>query len=330
MTPIATHVTAFLRERLPIQLGASQHTCDAYAHALKLFFLFASSRHGVPPCDLALEQLDAAVVMAFLGYLETDRKNTPSTRNARLVAIKSFMRFLEYRVPSVLEQSKRIHAIPPKKGAIRLVNHLDMKEVEAILSSPDLDTRTGVRDRAMIHLCFAAGLRVTELVTLPMSALTLHPNPSVRVLGKGRRERTLPLWKDTAADLRAWIAQRGDLPGVDELFVNARNMPIGRAGFEYILRKHVRRAADVCVTLKRKRVSPHVLRHTCAMVILQATGDLRRVSLWLGHADMQTSQVYVRADPTEKLDLLEKVAPPRLQRGKFRAPDALIAALQRP
>jgi integrase/recombinase XerD len=330
MTPIAPHVTVFLCERLPIQCGASEHTSDAYAHALRLFFLFASSRLGVPPCELVLEQLDAAMVMAFLDHLQAVRKNTASTRNARLVAIKSFMRFLEYRVPSILEQSRRIHAIPAKKRDTRLVNHLDIKEVKAILDSPDLSTRTGIRDRAMIHLCFAAGLRVTELVTLPMCALMLHPRPSIRVVGKGRRERTLPLWKNTAADLRAWLGVRGDLPGIEELFVNARNTPMVRAGFEYILRKHVCRAADACASLKGKQVSPHVLRHTCAMTILQATGDLRRVSLWLGHADMQTSQVYVRADPAEKLDILERTAPLQLRRGKFRPPDTLIAALQRP
>jgi site-specific recombinase XerD len=268
--------------------------------------------------------------MAFLDHLQAVRKNTASTRNARLVAIKSFMRFLEYRVPSILEQSRRIHAIPAKKRDTRLVNHLDIKEVEAILDSPDIGTRTGIRDRAMIHLCFAAGLRVTELVTLPMCALTLHPRPAVRVVGKGRRERTLPLWKGTAADLRAWLAVRGDLPGIEELFVNARNTAIGRAGFEYILRKHVCKAANACTSLKGKQVSPHVLRHTCAITILQATGDLRKVSLWLGHADMQTSQVYVRADPAEKLDILERTAPLQVRRGKFRPPDALIAALQRP
>jgi len=329
MTPIAPHVTAFLRERLPVQHGASEHTCEAYAYALKLFFAFASCRLKLSPSQLVLEQLDATMVMDFLAHLESVRGNSPSTRNARLVAIKSFIRFLEYRVPSILEQSRRIHAIPAKRAHTRLISHLDLSEVKALLNSPNLGTHSGVRDRAMLHLGYAAGLRVTELVTLPLSALTLHPSPSIRVLGKGRRERTLPLWKQTTADLRAWLAVRGDLPGVEELFVNARNTPIGRAGFEYVLRKHARTAANVCPSLKEKRVSPHVLRHTCAMTILQATGDLRKVSLWLGHADMQTTQIYLRADPTEKLEVLEAAAPLTLRRGTFRAPDALIAALQR-
>ena len=160
-----------------------------------------------------------------------------------------------------------------------MIAHLELQEVHSILNAPDLKTRSGIRDRAMLHLCFAAGLRVSELVTLPLSSLVLHPSPSVRVLGKGRRERTLPLWKETAADLRGWLSVRGELPGIKELFVNARNTPIGRAGFEYVLRKHANNAASFCTSLANRRVSPHVLRHACAVMILQATGDLRKVSL---------------------------------------------------
>lgn len=169
--------------------------------------------------------------------------------------------------------------------------------MQALLDAPDLATRSGIRDRAMLHLCFAAGLRASELVTLPLTALTLHPQPTVRVVGKGRRERVLPLWKETAADLRAWLRVRGDVPGVAELFTNARGLPITRAGLAYVLRHHAGVAGSRCSSLARKHVSPHVLRHTCALTILQATGDLRKVSLWLGHADMQTTMAYLRADP---------------------------------
>ena len=161
-----------------------------------------------------------------------------------------------------------------------------------------------------------------------MVALDLQPSPSIRVQGKGRRERCLPLWKETAADLRAWLAVRGDALA-PELFLNARGQAMTRSGFEYILHKHVRTATERCPSLKHKRVAPHVLRHTCALMILQATGDLRRVSLWLGHADMQTTEVYLRADPTEKLEAIEAILPPALKRGQFRAPDKLIALLHR-
>ena len=326
MTPIAPHVTAFLTVRLPKERASSQHTCDTYAFALKLLLEYASSRFRVAPSSLSIEQLDAPLVLDFLSHLEKQRGNSPSTRNARLAAIRSFMRFLEYRVPALLEQVRSILAIPIKRTDQKLVGFLRMPEVEALLNAPSPESWAGLRDRAMIHLCFAAGLRVTELVTLPLAAVTLHAEPTVRVMGKGRRERCLPLWKQVAQDLRAWVKHRGVLPA-SELFVNARGGPMTRAGFEYILSKHVQAATSKCPSLGGKSVTPHVLRHTCAMTILQATGDVRKVSLWLGHADMKTTQVYLRADPTEKLEAIDSVIPPSLRRGRFRAPDKLIALL---
>jgi integrase/recombinase XerD len=225
-----------------------------------------------------------------------------------------------------LEQSRRILAIPQKRTDIPLVSHLSMDEMHALLDAPDLRLRLGIRDRAMLHLAFAAGLRVSELVGLPLGALSLQPTASVRVMGKGRRERVLPLWKQTTTDLRAWLAIRGEALA-PELFLNAQGGPMTRYGFEYVLRKHVHTASQTCPSLQHKQVSPHVLRHTCAMMILQATGDLRKVSLWLGHADMQTTEMYLRADPTDKLEAIGRVIPPQLKRGQFRAPDKLIASL---
>jgi len=326
MTAIAPHITTFLRERLPVQRGASVHTCDSYAYAFQLLFEFASQQYQVPPSGLQLEQIDAPLVLAFLDHLEAKRGNSPNTRNVRLAAIKSFMRFCEYRVPSLLEQSRRILAIPHKRTDIPLVSHLSMDEMHTLLDAPDLRSRLGIRDRAMLHLAFAAGLRVSELVGFPLGALSFQPSPSIRVMGKGRRERVLPLWKQTTTDLRAWLAVRGEALA-PELFLNARGGPMTRYGFEYVLRKHVHTASQTCPSLQHKQVSPHVLRHTCAIMILQATGDLRKVSLWLGHADMQTTEMYLRADPTDKLEAIERVIPPQLKRGQFRAPDKLIAAL---
>jgi site-specific recombinase XerD len=327
MTAIAPHITAFLRERLPRQRGASEHTCQSYAYAFQLLFHYASERFNVNPSALELEQLDAPLIMDFLEQLETKRGNTASTRNARLAAIKSFMRFCEYREPAILEQSRCILAIPFKRTDAQLIDHLSTAEMQAIINAPDLQVRAGLRDRAMLHLCFSAGLRVSELVGLPLVAVDLQ-SPSILVQGKGRRQRCLPLWKQVATDLRAWLAVRGEVLA-PELFLNARGQPMTRSGFEYLLRKHVRTATEHCPSLKGKRVSPHVIRHSCAMMILHATGDLRRVSLWLGHADMQTTEVYLRADPTEKLEAIEAITPLQLKRGKFRAPDKLIASLQR-
>jgi integrase/recombinase XerD len=328
MTPIAPHISAFLRERLPIQRGASQYTCETYAHAFKLLFEYAGKRFKLPPSQLSLEQIDAPLVLDFLDDLEATRGNSPSTRNARLVAIKSFMAFLEYRLPAFLEQSRQIRAISPKKTILPLISHLNREEVQALLNAPDPASRSGLRDRAMMHLCFAAGLRVSELVTVPLDRLSLHPDPCLRVLGKGRRERALPLWKETVADLRAWLAVRNAQPAVHEVFVNARGLPMTRSGFEGVLAKHVAAAAKKCRTLTIKNISPHSLRHSCALMILQATGDIRKVALWLGHSDINTTQMYLRIDPTEKLEALAAVVPPSLRSGRFKAPDALIAMLR--
>ncbi len=327
MTPIASHITAFLRERLPLQCGASPHTCESYAYTFRLLFSFASARFKVTPSQLALEQIDASLVMDFLAHIESGRGNCPRTRNARLAAIKSFMRFVEHRVPSMLEQSLRVLAIPSKKTDTPLIRYLSVAEMQAILNAPDLHTRAGIRDRAMLHLCFAAGLRVSELVGLPLNAVALQPVPAIRVMGKGRKERSLPLWKQTANDLRAWLAVRGNVMA-PELFVNARGESMTRKGFTYLLDKYTETARQHCPSLKDKHISPHALRHACALMMLQATGDLRKVSLWLGHAQMQTTEIYLRMDPTEKIDAIENVTLPTLKRGRFTAPDKLIAELQ--
>lgn len=327
MTPIAPHMTAFLRDYLAKQRGASQHTCDTYAYSFKFLFYFASKQLKTTPSALSLEQIDAPLVTAFLEHIEVNLGSTPSTRNVRLAAIKSFFHFLEFRVPSALDQCRRILAIPFKKTESRLVQYLDKDETQAILDAPDIQTRAGIRDYAMIQITLAAGLRVSELTGLRVEDLTLQPTASILIRGKGRRERSLPLWKETANILRNWLSVRGNVQ-VPELFVNARGEQISRWGFAHILRKYVKVASRRCPSLKQKQVSPHCLRHTCAMVALQATQDIRKVSLWLGHSSTQTTEVYVRADPNDKLEAINAVTPPNLRKGQFRAADKLIAALK--
>ncbi len=329
MTPVAPLITSFLREHMPIEHGCSPHTCETYAYAFRLLFTFASKRLGIKPSQLCLEQLDVALILDFLAYIEEHRGNCATTRNGRLAAIKAFIRYVEFRVPSALAQARQIHAIPAKRHDQGLVRHLTMDEVRAILNAPDVTTRLGIRDRAMLHLCFAAGLRVSELVELPLANLSLQRTPSIGVLGKGRRERCLPLWKETTADLRAWLTVRGTV-SVPELFVNAEGAAMTRSGFEYILDKHARAAAKNCSSLNGRTVSPHQLRHSCAVTMLQATRDIRKVALWLGHADIRTTEIYLRVDPTEKLEAIEAVLPLGLRRGRFKAPDALIASLFEP
>lgn len=329
MTPIAPLITDFLRVHLPLELGYSDHTCESYAHAFRLLFAFASDQIGKRPSQLVLEELDIDMILSFLSHLEVARGNGAATRNARLAAIKAFMRYTELKVPTAADQARRIHAIPGKRHDKALVQHLTMDEVRAILNAPDPTTRLGIRDRAMMHLCFAGGLRVSELVGLPVSAVNFQGTASIHVVGKGRRERCLPLWRETAKDLRAWLAVRGQAQA-PEVFVNAKSLAMTRSGFEYVLRKHVGAAAAACPSLRGRRVSPHQLRHSCAVVLLQATRDIRKVALWLGHADISTTEVYLRIDPTEKLEAIEAVLPPSLRRGRFKAPDALIASLLEP
>jgi len=326
MTPLAPHLTAFFQERLTLERQASVNTCDSYAYAFKLLLNFASNRLKVAPSHLGFEQIDAPLVVAFLNDLESQRSNAASSRNVRLAAIRSFMRFMEYRLPSALEHIRRALAIPMKKADTRLVRHLTAEEIQALLNAPEPTDWSGIRDRAMLHLCFAAGLRVSELTGLRLEDLSLQPHASILIHGKGRRERCLPLWKQTVTALRAWLAVRGTL-AVPELFVNARREPLTRAGFEYILEKHVDTAIKGCPSLATKRISPHVLRHSCALTVLEATKDLRKVSLWLGHANMQTTEIYTRVDPSIKLEALEAVMAPKLRSGRFRASDKLIASL---
>jgi site-specific recombinase XerD len=293
-----------------------------------LLFQFASKRLGCSPAAIQLEQLDAPLVLAFLEHLQAHRHNSPSTRNARLAAIKSFMRFLEYRVPSALEQLRRVLAIPFQKVDVPLVKHLTQDEMQAILDAPDPSTRYGVRDRAMLYLAFTGGLRVSELVGLKVSDATFRAGyVDIRVMGKGRKQRILTLWKSVAASLRTWLSIRGDV-NVPELFINANAQFLTRTGFKHILKKHVSAAAQKCSSLKTKRVSPHVCRHTCALNILQATGDIRKVALWLGHESVKTTEAYLRADPSEKREILEAALPPALKRGSFRPADKLIASLR--
>jgi site-specific recombinase XerD len=326
MTSLAPHIEAFLRQYLVRHRGASQHTCDSYAYSFQSLFEFAAKKLKTAPSALMLEQLDAALIGAFLEHLEKTRHNSAETRNIRLAAIRSFFRFLQHRDPGSVEQVRRVLAIPFKKTDTRLVGHLVQKEMQALLDAPDPSTRIGIRDRAMLHLSVCAGLRVSELTGLRTDDVASQ-STSIRVRGKGRRERALPLWKTTAAALRAWLAIRGSVAS-PELFVNARGEPFSRWGIAYILRRHITMASRSCSTLRGKRVSPHVLRHTCAMVILQATRDIRKVSLWLGHSNLTTTEVYVRADPSEKLEAIEAVVPPSLRKGKFRPPDKLLALLK--
>jgi site-specific recombinase XerD len=270
MTSLADHISAFLHQRLPVERRASERTSETYALALRLFLEFAAKRLKVRPSALRLEQLDAPLVLEFLAHLEAQRHNCPATRNVRLAAIRTFMRFIEYREPSALAQIKRILAIPTKRTDSRLIDYLTRDEMQVLLDAPELDTRDGIRDRAMLHVGYSAGLRVSELICLRLDDIVFIPRVIIHVLGKGRRERPLPLWRESATALRAWLSVRphGRAP---EVFLNARGAAMTRSGFEYILAKHVQVASQHCSSLAAKRISPHVLRHYVSFLTMSGT-----------------------------------------------------------
>ena len=323
MTALAPHLCSFLQDHLPDERGASVHTRETYAYGFQLLLCFVAKRKATTPSALELEHINTPMVVEFLNHLEKERGNAASTRNGRLAAIKAFFRFIEYRVPSCIEQARQIRAIPAKKTDTTIPDYLSSQELQCVLDAPDPRTYTGIRDRAMLHIAFAAGLRVSELVSLQLADLTLTPEPAIRVMGKGRRERVLPLWKQTAECVRAWIVIRTPCQ-VTELFLNRQDVGMTRSGFEYILSKHSQRAALNQKSLIDKKISPHILRRTCAMQTLQATKDIRKVALWLGHASTQTTEAYLRMDPSEKLELMESMLPPSVSKGRFKVTDKIL------
>ena len=328
MSSLAKYLSAFLREHLPRERKASAHTCDTYAYSYQLLACFAAQKLKLRPSQIEVEDIDAPLILAFLEHAERQRGNTARTRNVRLAAIKAFFRYLEHRHVAYLDQSRQIHAIPAKKVDDGLIDYLTRDELLAVLDAPDNCTSSGLRDRAMLHLAFAAGLRVSELIAIRVDELDRRKLDTIHIMGKGRRERVLPLWTETRDVLRAWLAVR-PLHADPELFLNANGKAMSRFGFGYIVSKHVKTAARSQASLLQKRITPHALRHTCAMHTLQATRDIRKVSLWLGHATLQSTEVYLRADPTEKLEALMTMVPPGLRKGRFRAPDRLLSMLSK-
>lgn len=328
MTDLAPHVSGFLREHMPRHRNASRHTVASYADSLMLLVRHAGDRLAVRPCAVAVEQLTAEMILDFLDHLETERGSSVSTRNVRLAAIKSFFRYIEYRIPSCLDLARQVHAIPCKACEQPVARYLDRDEIRALLNAPDVDTPIGLRDRAMLHLAYTGGLRVSELVGVTLEDLGKPGLDTVRITGKGKKERILPLWKETSEVIRRWLQVRPNV-GDSRLFLNARGQAMSRHGFAYRLALHAGTAARTAPSIADKRVHPHILRHSTAIHTLEATGDIRKVSLWLGHAGIQSTEIYLRTDPIGKLAILNGNKPPAIAKGKFKdAPDRLLAILQ--
>ena len=255
MTDLGRNLGVFLRVYLPRDRGASRHTIESYKVSLKLLVLFAAERLSVRPCVIEVEQLTTQLILDFLDSLERERENTVATRNVRLAAIKALFRFLEYRSACYVDLSRQVHAIPKKRSDQKLIDWLERHELQALLDAPDIRTAAGVRDRAMLHLAYAAALRVSELTALRLDSLGQPDIDTVRVMGKGRRERILPLWRETRSTLVDWLNIR---PSVEDnhLFLNARGVVMGRHGFARRLSCHAAVAAKKVPSIARKRITP--------------------------------------------------------------------------
>ncbi len=327
MTSLAPYLTRYLRDHLPRERNASPHTVSAYAHAFALLVRFTAERLKRRPSDLTIEDLDTDLILAFLDHIEAARGNAARSRNARFAAIRSFFRYLEYTAPACLDQALRVRSLPIKRIDKALIDYLTQEEMQALLDAPDPRTPGGTRDRAMLHLTYAAGLRASELLSLRLTDFPDRSLATVHIIGKGRRERVLPLWRETQKVLGAWLAIRPNVPAA-EVFLNRDGKPMTRDGFAHRLAVHVAAAGVKRPSILGKHVTPHVLRHSCAMHTLAATGDIRKVSLWLGHASLESTEAYMHADPAEKLAVLAAHGAPTVQRGRFRSPsDRLLAML---
>jgi integrase/recombinase XerD len=328
MSDLAPLLEAFFTERLIGQREASRHTIAAYRDAFCLLLRFAQQRTGRAPHQLALEDLDAGLIGAFLNHLETGRGVTVRTRNARLTAIRSLFRFAAYRHPEHAALIQRVLAIPPKRTDKVLVTYLTEQEAAALLAAPDRSTRIGRRDHALLLLALETGLRVSELTGLTREAVQLGTGAHVRCTGKGRKQRITPLRREARAVLRAWLDERGGTAG-DPLFPGPKARQLSRDAVRRLVERHVAVATAACPSLGAKDVTPHTLRHTCAMNLLRHGVDAATIALWLGHEDVRTTySVYLHADLTLKEAAIAKTAPPGTRPGRYRPPDALLAFLE--
>lgn len=328
MSSLAPVLQAFFTERLIGQRDASPHTIASYRDALCLLLRFAQQRTGKAPHQLDIDDLDAPLIGAFLNYLEAERAVSVRTRNARLTAIRSLFRFAAYRHPEHAAVIQRVLAIPAKRTDRALVTYLTEEEMQALLAAPDHSTRLGRRDHALLLLALETGLRVSELTGLTCDAVHLGTGAHVRCHGKGRKERITPLRRQAREVLKTWLAERGGAPG-DPLFPGPQHAHLSRDAVRRLVDRHVATASRACPSLESKKVSPHTLRHSCAMNLRRHGVDAATIALWLGHENVRTTYgVYVHADLGIKEAALARTAPPNSPPGRYRPPDPVLEFLE--
>ncbi|MGZ6564210.1 MAG: tyrosine-type recombinase/integrase [Solirubrobacteraceae bacterium] len=327
MSLIAPSLQAYFTDRLIRERRVSPHTIRSYRDTIRLLVGFAAQRAGTAASRLTFADLDSKTVSAFLDHLEQRRGCTPGTRNARLAAIRSFYRYAALEHPEHAATIERVLAIPLKRTDRPLVTWLTKPELDALLAAPDPSTWTGRRDHAMILLAAQTGLRASELTNVRIADLTLGTGAHVQTLGKGRRERVTPLTDRTVTTLRAWLKERGGMPA-DPLFPTRTGGMLTRDALARRLTKYATIAAATCPSLASKTITPHALRHTAAMRLLHAKIDTSVIALWLGHAEIQTTQIYLNADLALKEEALAKAEPIDSKPGRYRPPDPLLRFLE--
>lgn len=317
----------FFTERLMQQRQASPHTIASYRDTFRLLLQFAQARLGKPPTRLPFEQLDAPLIAAFLEDLQKGRGISTRSRNLRLTAVRSFYRYAAFEAPAQSEQIQRVLAIPSQRFTRAQVGFLTRSEIEALLAAPDARIWSGRRDHALLLLAVQCGLRLSELTALRREALILGTGAHVRTLGKGRKERATPLTRQTVAVMQSWLREIADRADAF-LFPSVRGARLSADAVQHLLAKHVATASKSCQTLQHKRVTPHVLRHTAAMELLQAGMDRTVIALWLGHESVETTQIYLDANLAIKEQALSKVAPLQGKPRRYRPDDQLLAFLK--
>jgi integrase/recombinase XerD len=318
---------SFFSKRLIMQRNASPHTVSAYAQTFRLLTAYAQKRLGTPPSQLSLAQLDAPFLATFLDDLESNRSNGARSRNARLAALRAFYHYAALEAPQHAGSIQRVLAIPYKRLTRRLVSYLTRPEVEAVLGSIDKSTWVGRRNHAMLLLAVQTGLRLSEITGLRQKDLMLGHGAHVCCEGKGRKERCTPLAKPTVGVLKAWINEQGG----DEsrfLFPSSNGGRLSADAVQHALATHVTAAQRKCPSLAKKRVTPHVLRHTAAMELLQAGVDRALIAIWLGHESLDTTQIYLDADLHLKKTVLDKITPIQNRPGRYRPDDKLLSYLK--
>ena len=326
MTSLAPLLESFFTDRLYQQLRASPNTVSGYRDTFRLLLGFAQNRLGKAPSDLLLADLDASFVGAFLTHLEVERHSSPQTRNVRLSAIHSFFSYVALLAPDHSGLIQRVLAMPQKRCDRNLVDFLTHPEEEAMLKVPDQSTWLGRRDHALLLVGVRTGLRVSELIGLCSEQIVFGTGPYIRCRGKGRKERCVPL-RQTAGVLMAWVDEQQRGNPSEPVFQKRGGGSLSRDAIEHILTKCAAKATQTCPSLQEKRVSPHVLRHTYAMRLLESGMDCLMIALLLGHESVETTYIYQHADLSLKEKALARMVPAGDTFRRYQPGDQLIAFL---